>query len=80
MEGLGKPEGKVTMRSAGEQMKTPSEPFRSGRFTKEIKDCMGIAWSPWGRDEKGNWKAKGAGEELHLQTLKEQLRAFPSLI
>lgn len=58
MEGSGKPEGKVTMRSAEEQMKTPSEPFRSGRFTEEIKDSTGIAWSPWGRDEKGIGKLR----------------------
>lgn len=58
MEGSGKPEGKVTKRSAEEQMKTPSEPFRSGRFTEEIKDSMGIAWSPCGRDEKGIGKLR----------------------
>lgn len=82
-EGPEKPEGKVTKRSAQEQMKTRLELFRAWRFTEEIKDSMVPLAEREGENEDGigTWNARGPGEEWHFRCPKgttESLSAFYS--
>lgn len=82
-EGPEKPEGKVTKRSAQEQMKTRLDLFRAWRFTEEIKDSMVPLAERGGENEDGigTWNARGPGEEWHFRCPEgttESLSAFYS--
>lgn len=76
-EGPEKPEGKVTKRSAQEQMKTRLDLFRAWRFTEEIKDSMVPLAERGGENEDGIGTPGVQVRSGIFGAPKAQLRAFP---